>query len=86
MLFFLFLGIRFIAKSSAVSQGADYAQNKALQYNKNHVDIYACAWGPDGIFGNNVGYNLAPEALKNGTKNVSIKYVRSYNVVHVVIH
>ena len=48
--------------------------DKALVYALDHVDIYACAWGPDGIVGNLVGYNKVPESLLNGTKYVSILF------------
>ena len=52
----------------------EVSQDKALVYALDHVDIYACAWGPDGMLGNKVGYNKAPESLLNGTKYVSSNY------------
>ena len=59
-----------------MSQGEDFAQNKALRFAGNHIDIYACAWGPDGVLGNLVGYNKAIDALANGTKYVRTDFTK----------
>ena len=55
-----------------MSGSNEVSQDKALVYALDHVDIYACAWGPDGIIGNKVGYNKARESLRKGTKYVSL--------------
>ncbi|XP_057290604.1 endoprotease bli-like isoform X2 [Hydractinia symbiolongicarpus] len=63
-------GVRFIDTSGgSVAQGKDYSQNAALSFNRNHIDIYTCAWGPDDSIGSKVGYNLAPKAMADGTKH-----------------
>ena len=69
----MFIGITFIdAEASGISSGKDVEQPRALSFAQDYIDIYACAWGPDDQSGVKVGYNLAPEAIANGTKNVSI--------------
>jgi len=68
-----FLGIAFIdPEESGISSGKDVDQPRALSYAQDYIDIYACAWGPDDQVGSFVGYNLAAEAIANGTKTVSL--------------
>eukprot|EP00111_Clytia_hemisphaerica_P019427 TCONS_00057329-protein len=66
------VGIAHAAKIGGITAFAtgedDIHQPAALSHANDYVDIYACAWGPDGVIGNKVGYNLAPGALENGTK------------------
>lgn len=42
-------GIKFIDPIlSTLGQGVGVAQKKALAFKRNYIDIYTCAWGPDG--------------------------------------
>ena len=72
-------GIKFIETSGeSLSIGKDFAQASALSFSREYVDIYACAWGPDGKPGASVGYNKVPKVLEAGTKYVSYAEVFYY--------
>ena len=64
-------GIKFIETSGeSLSIGKEFAQASALSFRREYVDIYTCAWGPDGKPGASVGYNKVPKVFEAGTKYV----------------
>lgn len=72
-MFIFILGIKFIDPIlSTLGQGVGVAQKNALAFKRNYIDIYTCAWGPDGKVGGSVGYNLSPKVFEDNTKYVCL--------------